>query len=74
MLSVSDIVRNYLNEKDSEIFAEWAFGPNFITLDSTEMFEEWNKKFGSKFLLKRNSNPSKDIPFMIQFWRNKNES
>ncbi len=55
---------------DSEKFAEWAFGKYFKKINiKYDAWKYWNELHSEKLLLKCDGYPGKDIPKMIQIWK-----
>lgn len=63
------IIEHYLNEKESEEFAEWAFGENYKGLIRNELVFAWNQRHYEKMRISIAGNALEDIPKMIEIWK-----
>jgi hypothetical protein len=63
-----DIIESYLPERHVDIFAEWAFGPDFREIERKNLTKAWNSLHGDKMILIDEGKPLEDIPKMIKLW------
>lgn len=69
-MHISDIVEQYLCKEEAKSFAEWAFGPEFMDIDSGMKFlYMWNDIHRHDLELVAEGSISEDIPRMIEVWR-----
>jgi len=67
---LKDVARSFLSEEDSEKFARWAFGEDYLIFDELIQFAKaWNHLHGDLYHLDYVKSPSKDMAKMIELWR-----
>lgn len=60
--------KNHLLNQCNPEFLLWAFGPNYKKLSTLEKMFVWNKRHGTKLLLKENGYIEDDLLAMGAIW------
>lgn len=68
-MNIRNIIESHISHEDAEIFAEWAFGPEFRTINLCfDAHKYWNERHRFILTLKPEGKPTEDIPRMIELW------
>lgn len=72
-LELRDLIEYFLVEgEDVDDFGEWAFGEGFGELSGAQVFlGKWFELHGDELKISPNGMPVRDIPKMVDLWREK---
>ena len=67
--NMESLFARYLPKDDLDLFAKWAFGPDYLTISQHINFmKAWNALHSGKLHLKPAGNPEEDAPKMVDLW------
>jgi len=64
------IAENILGKTETDEFALWAFGENYMEKFSKELIWAWNERHAKKLRISLGGTLEEDIPKMIELWKN----
>jgi hypothetical protein len=69
-MGLQGFIEQHLSNKETEEFATWAIGDKFKQYKVHDWPPIWNEKHGHLFKIDKNNSPWKDLPKMIEIWKN----